>query len=208
MGLSRRAYAAHRKERGLSGGVESAVRKAIAAGRITLLPDGTIDPARADAEWERSTNSALQRSPESLAAGVEKARDTIEAGEVRPVPPAAAEAVQSGAAEAAAEFGGGQTVTYAKARAAKEAIGAQLASLRLKRMRGELVDRKAATQHVFDLARKERDHWLQLPARAAANLAAEFDVDAHAMEIALDRLIRGHLALLSEIKIELAASEV
>jgi len=38
MGLSRRKYAEHR---GVS---EKAVRKAIASGRITLEPDGTIDP--------------------------------------------------------------------------------------------------------------------------------------------------------------------
>jgi len=44
MGLSRRAYARHR------GVAENAVRKAIASGRITLEPDGTIDPVKADAE--------------------------------------------------------------------------------------------------------------------------------------------------------------
>ena len=38
MGVSRRSYAA---QRGVS---EAAVRKAIATGRITTLPDGTIDP--------------------------------------------------------------------------------------------------------------------------------------------------------------------
>ena len=42
MGVSRRSYAA------LRGVSEAAVRKAIATGRITTLPDGTIDPARAD----------------------------------------------------------------------------------------------------------------------------------------------------------------
>jgi hypothetical protein len=44
MGVSRRSYAA---QRGVS---ESAVCKAIVTGRITTLPDGTIDPARADLE--------------------------------------------------------------------------------------------------------------------------------------------------------------
>ena len=45
MGVSRRSYAA---QRGVS---EAAVREAITTGRITKRPDGTIDPARADAEW-------------------------------------------------------------------------------------------------------------------------------------------------------------
>jgi hypothetical protein len=42
MGVSRRSYAAHRFVS------DSAVRKAIATGRITNLPDGTIDPPRTD----------------------------------------------------------------------------------------------------------------------------------------------------------------
>jgi len=46
MGLSRRAYAA------LRGVHESAVRKAIATGRIATEADGTIDAARADAMWD------------------------------------------------------------------------------------------------------------------------------------------------------------
>ena len=45
MGVSRRSYAA---QRGVS---EAAVRTAIATGRITTLPDGSIDPARADSAW-------------------------------------------------------------------------------------------------------------------------------------------------------------
>ncbi len=49
MGISIRAYARHR---GVS---HTAVEKAIAAGRITTLADGSIDAATADAEWERNT---------------------------------------------------------------------------------------------------------------------------------------------------------
>jgi len=55
MGVSRRSYAV---QRGVS---EAAVRKAIATGRITTLPDGTIDPARADSEWGAQTDPAKQR---------------------------------------------------------------------------------------------------------------------------------------------------
>ncbi len=49
MGISIRAYARHR---GVS---HTAVEKAIAAARITTLPDGSIDAAVADIEWERNT---------------------------------------------------------------------------------------------------------------------------------------------------------
>ena len=70
-------------------------------------------------------------------------------------------------------------------------------------MKGELVDRAKATAMVFDLARRERDAWLNWPPRVAANMAAELDVDAHLMEQVLDRFLREHLAELAEIKIEL-----
>ncbi|SRR5579884_3617547 len=49
MGLSIRAYARHR---GVS---HTAVEKAIAAGRISTLADGSIDAAMADVEWEQNT---------------------------------------------------------------------------------------------------------------------------------------------------------
>lgn len=209
MGMSRRAYAAHRKARGLPGGSHTAVGKAIDTGRISILADGTIDPAQADAQWSASTDAALQRSPEAQRAGVDRARETIAADERKPLPASAVQAVNEGAAEGAESFGGGGGgVTYNKARAAEMAIRAQRSAILLKRLRGEVVDRQAAKQHVFDLARKERDHWLQLPARVAAMLASELEVDAHAMEIALDRVIRDHLALLAEIKVEFASAQV
>lgn len=50
VGLSVRAYARHR------GITHPAVLKAIAAGRIARLPDGTVDPADADARWPLATD--------------------------------------------------------------------------------------------------------------------------------------------------------
>ena len=49
MGVSQRAYAR------LRGVALSAVQKAIATKRITPNPDGSIDPERANEEWERNT---------------------------------------------------------------------------------------------------------------------------------------------------------
>ena len=49
IGVSIRGYA---RMRGCS---EGAVRKAIAAKRITPNPDGTIDPERANQEWAKNT---------------------------------------------------------------------------------------------------------------------------------------------------------
>jgi hypothetical protein len=49
MGLSIRGYARHRRV------THQAVRKAIAAGRIVVGADGTIDPAVADQAWQERT---------------------------------------------------------------------------------------------------------------------------------------------------------
>src|SRR5262245_17201518 len=51
MGLSRRAYARHRHV------ALSAVQKAIAAGRINLLADGTIDAEAADQSWNAAAEA-------------------------------------------------------------------------------------------------------------------------------------------------------
>ncbi len=61
MGLSRRKYATRR---GVS---EKAVRKAIAAGRITVEADGTIDPEKADRQWATQTDPAMQRGQSARA---------------------------------------------------------------------------------------------------------------------------------------------
>ena len=66
MGLSLRAYAAHRKALGLSGGSDAAVRKARDAGRITVLSDGTIDPIAADAAWGGSSDAAKLRGEKPI----------------------------------------------------------------------------------------------------------------------------------------------
>ena len=195
MGLSRRAYAQHR---GVS---HTAVRKAIASGRITVEPDGTIDPAKADARWASQTDPAKQRGEEAVGLG----RDTAPAGQTKAVPKAALDAVQDTLRETGQEApeGDGGQVSFLRARMANEVLKAQTARVRLQKMKGELVDRAKATAMVFDLARRERDAWLNWPPRVAANMAAELDVDAHLMEQVLDRFLRAHLAELAEIRIEL-----
>jgi len=62
-GMSVRAYAAHRKKLGLPGGSPTAVQNAITSGRITRGPDGKIDPATADVEWEANSNPSKRRQP-------------------------------------------------------------------------------------------------------------------------------------------------
>ena len=80
MGLSRRAYAA------LRGVHESAVRKAIASGRITTEADGTIDAAKADAMWDASTDPAKQRGAHARDLGRGTAAETRAVAGTKAVP--------------------------------------------------------------------------------------------------------------------------
>ncbi|MFN4282350.1 MAG: elements of external origin [Alphaproteobacteria bacterium] len=179
MGLSIRAYARHR---GVS---HVAVLKAAKAGRIPLEPDGTIDPAKADAAWTRSTEPGRSRAkPERL----------------KPVAEAAVGSVRETLKEQGLPASG--SVTFVQARTAHEIAKAHLARLRLQERKGELVDRARATALVFRLAREERDAWANWPARVAALMAAELGVEAHPMQKLLETHVRSHLAELAEVRPE------
>jgi hypothetical protein len=91
-------------------------------------------------------------------------------------------------------------MTYMQARAANEALKAQERRLKLQRIKGELVDRVKAAPHVFRLARNERDARINWPARTAAVIAAEQQVDGHRLHAVLERQVRERLAKLAEIK--------
>jgi hypothetical protein len=185
MGLSIRAYARHR---GVS---HVAVMRAIKAGRVPVEADGTIEPVKADAAWQRSTDPGRTKSATKRAASEH----------LKPVADAALGSVR----ETLKEQGlpAGSNVTFVQARTAHEIAKAHLARLRLQRMKGELVDRARATAMIFRLAREERDSWLNWPARVAALMAADLGVDAHAMQKLVETHVRGHLTELAEIRPEL-----
>lgn len=180
MGLSIRAYARHRRISHV------AVLGALKQGRISLEADRTIDPTKADAAWDSSTDP---RHPKS--AKVPSAR-------LRPVADAAVGSVRETLKEQGLPAGG--SVTFVQARTAHEIAKAHLARLRLQRMKGELIDRARTTATVFRLARQERDTWINWPARVAALMASELGVEAHAMQKALETHVRAHLTELAELK--------
>jgi hypothetical protein len=181
MGLSIRAYA---RRRGVS---HVAVLRAIKQGRVPLEPDGTIDPAKADASWARSTDPGRTKPKPS-------------AEKLRPVGEAALGSVRETLKEQGLPAGG--NVTFVQARTAHEIAKAHLARLRLQRMKGELVDRARSTALVFRLAREERDSWLNWPARVAALIAADLGVEAHAVQKVVEGHVRAHLAELADIRPE------
>jgi hypothetical protein len=180
MGISIRAYA---RQRGVS---HVAVLRAAKAGRIPLEADGTIDPAKADAAWERSTDPA-------------KAKGTAKPApeKLKPVAEAAVGSVRETLKEQGLPTGG--NVTFVQARTAHEIAKAHLTRLRLQRMKGELVDRARATALVFRLAREERDAWVTWPARVAALMAADLGVEAHTMQKTLETHVRAQLADMAEV---------
>jgi hypothetical protein len=181
VGLSIRAYA---RRRGVS---HVAVLRAAKAGRIPLEADGTIDPAKADAAWTRSTDPGKGKGKAGSAGAAEK---------LRPVSDAALGSVRETLKEQGLPAGG---VTFVQARTAHEFAKAHLARLRLQRLKGELVDRARATALVFRLAREERDAWVNWPARVAALMASEVGVEAHTMQKILETHVRAHLAELAEV---------
>ena len=189
MGISIRAYA---RERGVS---DTAVRKAIKVGRITPEPDGTINPATADAQWLHNTDQALQRKqqPEVRQAPPPRAEVQPERPPPRTFrhdagpPPTPAPAASSG-------------TSLLQARTANEVLKAQTNKVRLARLKGDLVDRSQAIAHVFRLARTERDAWLNWPARISAQMAAKLEVDAHALHVAIEAAVREHLMELGELR--------
>ena len=178
MGISIRAYGRHR---GVS---DTAVRKAIKAGRISTLPDGTIDAEAADAQWDLNTDQAQQR--------------TDKKPKTKAVPQAAVTAVEETLKESSTEQSGG--TTYMQARTANEVLKAQTNRLKLQQLKKELVDRSKALSHVFRLARSERDAWVGWPARVSAQMAADLEVDAHKMHMTLENYVREHLSELADIK--------
>jgi hypothetical protein len=177
MGISIRAYARHR------GVTDTAVHKAIRAGRIVPEADGTIDAAKADAEWAR--NSAPPRSG-------------TQARAPRVAVPEAAE-VGRDTGTTALPAGGASLL---QARTVNEVVKAQTNKVRLARLKGELVERSQVVAHVFKLARDERDAWLNWPARVSAQMAATLAVEPHAMHVALEAAVRAHLAELGEVRVK------
>lgn len=171
MGLSIRAYARHR---GVS---DTAVHKALRTGRITPEPDGTLDPERADREWTRNTSSAPTGTRVSA--------------------PKAAVPEGSGEGPGALPAGGASLL---QARTVNEVVKVQTNKVRLARLKGELVDRSQAIAHVFQLARGERDAWLNWPSRISAPLAARLGVDPHSLHVALEAAVREHLQELGELR--------
>jgi hypothetical protein len=82
-GLTYGQYANHRKTLGLTGQTKQSVAAAVKSRRIATLPDGSIDPQRADAQWQARTDPGKQRNrPANSEKRAPKAPRRVEDGKV------------------------------------------------------------------------------------------------------------------------------
>ena len=174
------------------GVTETAVRRAEKVGRIKREADGSWDLAKVKAAWASNTDQAQQRPARSR-------RATDNRRTLKPVPEAAVGAVRDTLREHGEPVTTG-AMTFMQARTANEVLKAQERRLRLHQMKGELVDRSKAVARVFRLARDERDAWVNWPARVAAMIAAEIEVEPHHLHTVLERHVRDHLTELAEVR--------
>src|ERR1051325_2410402 len=114
MGVSLRAYA---RMRGCS---LTAAQKAIASKRISTLPDGTIDPERANQDWEKNTfaGQTIHRAQSAL-------------------PPVHESPAASG----------DPVTAYLRARAVKESFAARTAQLEYEERAGKLIQATKAGEY-------------------------------------------------------------
>lgn len=150
MGLSIRGYA---RLRGVS---HTAVRRAIASGRIHPLADGTIDTTAADRDWAANTDESKPRSTVGRGAGAHPAASP-ERDDVPVTPP-------SNTAQSVTQF--------AVSRAIRESYQARLTKLEFEERSRTLVRADEVRVTVFNMARRARDVLLTIPDRISPLVAA------------------------------------
>ena len=143
MGISMRAYA---QQRGVS---HEAVRKAIASGRIHPEPDGSIDPTKADAQWDRHTRTSQPTTPK------------VSTSRASAPPPQTSQTSDDT-----------RGVDYHKARAVRETYAARLAKLDFEERSAKLVSKDEVDTLFFTLARQLRDRMQQIPNKVAPEIVA------------------------------------
>ena len=143
-----RAYARHR------GVTPAAVRKAIKSGRITVV-GGNIDPNLADSQWQANTDESKPRSSVART-------PTAPPAHIVDLP--------------ARAQGSPETLTFAKARAARETFEARLKELDLKIKTGKLIPIDEVRVAAFNTNRRARDLLLAIPDRVAPVAAGLTDL--------------------------------
>lgn len=156
MEISIRAYAA---QKGIS---DTAVRKAIKTGRVTLTKNGKINPTIADRQWKANTDPAQVYAIKEENAPSENQT---------------------------ASAAGGIGVSYQQSRAIREAYEARLKKLDFDERTGKLLSTEMVQREAFNAARKTRDMVLNVPDKVIPLLVGKTDI--HEMkEILRKELLR------------------
>ncbi|PZR10394.1 MAG: elements of external origin [Azospirillum brasilense] len=165
----------------------TALQKAQRAGRIAPEADGAWDVEKVRARLTDSSDPV--RKTATLVQPAVAAPRPASPPPVAAIPPAAdplPRAAQN---------------TFHDARTANEVLKAQERRLRLDERKGKLVDKARALLLVHRLAKEERDAILALPARVAAEMAAELGVDVHQLQTMMDTRLRQHLAARHDVRV-------
>ena len=145
-GLSARGYA---RVRGVS---HVAVLKAIKNKRITLEPDGSIDPIRANQEWERNTFAGKTVTP--------------------------APALETGRGPGAGAGASDLSLMFQKGKVKEQFFKGQIAELEFNQRNGKLIEVTAAGEYASAVSNIIRDQVSAWPDRLTPMLAATNDETA------------------------------
>lgn len=178
--------AEYAKMRGVN---KSTVHRAMERGRISFSRHGVkkwIDPEKADREWEENTDhtrnhykkpeTAVPLETDVLPQQVEEPPQQTET-----MPPISGK-------------NGGPNQT--QARTLLTVYKAQLAKMEIEREKGTYLERESTLRHLFSVVRVMRDHFLTIPDRIGAIVAAE--TDTHRVIEILEKEINGSLEGLSD----------
>src|ERR1041384_4753856 len=151
-GVSQRAYAR------LRGVAMSAVQKALASKRITPNPDGSIDPERANLEWEKNTfaGKTLHQATRPQVAAI-SAPPAPRGSSGMPSPPEASSDPVS---------------AYLRARAVSETFKAKTAQLEYEERAGKLIQATKAGEYAAHWSAIVGDALSAYPDRVAPLVAA------------------------------------
>lgn len=158
--MNLKAYAAHRKARGLKGTSHVAVLKAIDSGRLTrasaVKVNGywEIDPVEADREWAANTLDRPTQAPEEPA-------EPLPEGPLPP-PPRPKRKAKEKPAELLLDGG---ALNRNVSRAVKDAYEAQIAKLNYEERSGLLVSKDEVFRLLFSHTRTARDRFRTLSSR-------------------------------------------
>lgn len=184
VGLSMRAYARSRAERGLPGGTLRAVQKAAERGRVVRFADGSVDAAASDVAWEAEMDPRMlvrRGAVGEVLAAAGRERERVAGGGV------GGEADGETAVES-------ETAKLTRYRAEIERLKAEDARERRALRAGQLLDAAEVMAANVTMAAEVRTFFLNFVNDVSSDLAAALGADERRVWIELNRLVKAALS--------------